>query len=728
MDADRRRSDARARRWVLFAFLVVALIPIAGAAVRMGHAGWVPEGDDAMIARRTMSVFSTQPPLTGQPSTAGNLFTAGAGASATKPAAQIDASHPGPLEYYLLALPYRLGAWSPAALLAAVALVNGACVVVAVVFAWRRLGVMGAVAATVAVLVVAERLGTWNLARPLNASIAVLALLAGLVATWAALDGDRWAVVAAVACLSLVIQAHLGAAPLGAVILVLALLGPLALGGSSRLGDTTRLGRRVRSGSAKTAAPGSSSVPPDSAEAAPMGEPHEEVDRPGRAAVATPRADDRIAARLTGTGHQANAGGWWASVAAGTALAVAWVLVAVEQMTAHRGNVGRLVEVARLDVDRAGYRFGLSAVLDRVVEPVWPGVAPLPRISIIGPIALGPVLAKGAVLVAVFAVIAWWARRTDRRWLVRLLAVAVVALLVPMAVLGRGPDEVRLGPTYQLTSLVAVSAFFVFALTAALASAVGQEAGGFGTARPVRRGRRRSRWPSSPPVVQVVGGALAILAVAAVTTTVLGGPTYAEDNHRTARLADAIRAKVPTGTYRLAADGTWAYLSTLDAVSVDLLRHGYDIRVVRLGTIPKEPQRRAIDIAAPTIVIDSTDRPRSDGRLLVRLPPTSTDPTWAGDLLAAVSGPEVSLRFGRGSDRSPCVDQVVRSAHSGDDTPARRRRVVLAILSCSQAERRASLTLVELRGLDQFWVDLLGSNMPAPFPRSGLTAYLVPAP
>ncbi|MGI8757332.1 MAG: hypothetical protein ACR2MB_16050 [Acidimicrobiales bacterium] len=670
MDADRRRSDARAKRWVLFAFLVVALIPIAGAAVRMGHAGWVPEGDDAMIARRTMSVFSTEPPLTGQPSTAGNLFTAGAGSSATKPAAQIDASHPGPLEYYLLALPYRLGGWSPAAMLAAVALVNGASVVVAVVFAWRRLGVAGAISATVAVLVVAERLGTWNLARPLNASIAVMALLAGLVATWAALDGDRWAAVAAVPCLSLVIQAHLGAAPLAAVILLVALLVPSLL----------------RRGSARSGArAGANSVEGSQGDAT--------TDRPGR----------------------------WPLVATALVLAVAWAAVALDQLTAQRGNVGRLVEVTRLDVVRAGYRFGFSAVFDRVVEPVWPGVAPLTRVAILGPVSAGPALVKGAMLVGVLALVGWWARRTGRRWLVRMVAVAALALVVPAAAFSRGPDEVRLGPSYQLTSLVAVSAFVAFVLAAAGVSAVTDRVG---TARPKGGTLARDRRP------QVLGVVLSVLAIGALASAVWGGPTYAADNHRNARLAAAIRVKLPPGTYRLAASGTLAYLSTLDAVSVDLLQHGYDIRVVRLGAIPKEPQRRATDIDAPTIVVDSSGALPPGARPIARLPRTADDLSWAGELDAAVRDPAVHLRvdgLAKGATAPPCFTPI-RRAVAAPGRAAQRVRVARAVLDCPQDARRQAMDHLHFVGLDPFWTDLLGSAMVAPYPRAPLSAYLLPAP
>lgn len=86
--------------------------------------------------------------------------------------------------------------------------------------ACRQLGPAGAVAGAVAVVVVvAQRLGPFNLARPLNATAVVLPLLAGLVATWAVLCRDRLAVVPALACLSFAVQTHLGVLGVGAVAL-----------------------------------------------------------------------------------------------------------------------------------------------------------------------------------------------------------------------------------------------------------------------------------------------------------------------------------------------------------------------------------------------------------------------------------------------------------------------------------------------------------------------------
>jgi hypothetical protein len=61
------------------------------------------------------------------------------------------------------------------------------------------------------------------------------------------------------------------------------------------------------------------------------------------------------------------------------------------------------------------------------------------------------------------------------------------------------------------------------------------------------------------------------------------------------------------------------------------------------------------------------------------------------------------------------------------DGPRARRGLVRALLRCTQTDRRAAMARLRWRGLDGFWVDVLGSNMPGPYPHTGLAAYLVPA-
>ena len=116
----------------------------------------------------------------------------------------------------------------------------------------------------------------------------------------------------------------------------------------------------------------------------------------------------------------------------------------------------------------------------------------------------------------------------------------------------------------------------------------------------------------------------------------------------------------------------------LDAVSVDLLTHGYDVRLVRLGALPDEPQRRNLDLRAPTILIDSSDRPPAKGRLIARLGPlTDQPPPWNQPIVGAVSRSDVALTvdqpsFSELTSTNACAAMVAEAARAPDTATTRR--------------------------------------------------------
>lgn len=633
--------------WVFWALLLLALVPVLAAPIRLAQAGWLPEGDDAMIARRSMSVLSADPPLTGQPSTASKLFE-GNGVAGDP---EVNASHAGPLEYWMLAGPYRALGWSPAALLVAVALVNAVSVAALVWLAWRQLGTAGALAAAVAVLAVAQRLGSVNLARPLNATILVLPLFAGLVATWAVLRGDRVAVVPAVATLTFAMQAHLGALALGGAALVTA----LAAFGWQTWRSTSRR---------------------------------------------------------------------WALVAGAAATLVAgWSLVVVEQLTGDPGNLVSIWDVARVRVPRASAGFALSAVADQVTRLAWPGHPVFPTADRLGPLTGARNLAAAAVVVLALLVASVWARRRGPATLAHLAPAALGTLALAVGSLTRGPASVEVGPPYQLSWLVAVGGLVWFTGAAFLAEAMrGVVAASPGGPRTMTAGRARG-----PAAVVAV-----LLMTGAVVTVAAGGPINRSTIERTSALTEAIRADLPRGTYKLGASGDWAYLAVLDAVSVDLLTHGYDVRLVRLGALPDEPQRRNLDLRAPTILIDSSDRPPAKGRLIARLGPlTDQPPPWNQPIVGAVSRSDVALTvdqpsFSELTLTNACAAMVAEAARA-PDTAATRRQVARRLSACDAPTRRAVLEHLEFTGLDQHWRRMLAADLPAPYPPTGLSAWLIPA-
>lgn len=176
------RSGTRAfasRHRLLLAVLAVLSIPVLWSAAARMAGGWVPDGDDASIARRTMQVFSTDPPLIGQESTA------------DVPYEDQSPNHLGPVGYYAMAIPYAASGWSPIGLIAGAALVALAAIATCVVIGERTAGRRGLVAVGLGLALLTVRLGENWTVRPLNAAMVVFPMVAMLLGMWAYLRRDR---------------------------------------------------------------------------------------------------------------------------------------------------------------------------------------------------------------------------------------------------------------------------------------------------------------------------------------------------------------------------------------------------------------------------------------------------------------------------------------------------------------------------------------------------------
>jgi len=164
---------------MLLAVFALVSIPVLWSAGAHMTGGWVPDGDDASIARRTMQVFTTDPPLIGHESTA------------DVPVQDQTPNHPGPIGYYVMAIPYAVSGWSPVGLVAGAALVAligiGTCLAVAE----RTAGQRGLVAVGLGLALLSVRLGQNWLVRPLNAEMMVFPLVATMLGAWAYLRRDR---------------------------------------------------------------------------------------------------------------------------------------------------------------------------------------------------------------------------------------------------------------------------------------------------------------------------------------------------------------------------------------------------------------------------------------------------------------------------------------------------------------------------------------------------------
>ncbi|MEO7371036.1 MAG: hypothetical protein ABIZ69_09245, partial [Ilumatobacteraceae bacterium] len=175
-------------RLVVTAVVISTLaLPSVWEAVR--HSGFAV-GDIALIELRTRDVLSAHPPLVGAYSRYGW-------------------SHPGPLEFYLLAIPYRMLGGDFEALRLTTVLLNTLALTV-IVWVARRRGLTAFVALVASACALVWGLPPNAMADSWNVTIDVLPFMLVTVACWCALCGDRGAWIVAAVGFSFVFQAHVG--------------------------------------------------------------------------------------------------------------------------------------------------------------------------------------------------------------------------------------------------------------------------------------------------------------------------------------------------------------------------------------------------------------------------------------------------------------------------------------------------------------------------------------
>jgi hypothetical protein len=185
----------------------VAALPIVAATVEGLREGVAPTGDRAIILTRSYDVLSGHTPLVGQFSASSLLY------------AHVVHS-PGPLSYWLLALPVRIGAAAPPTI--AIAVLNALCVVVAVVLARRRGGPLLAIFAAIALALMCRSLSPETLHDVWNPSVALLPFTLLIFVSWSLACGERRLLPLAVALASFTAQSEL--------VFVAPSLGALTLG------------------------------------------------------------------------------------------------------------------------------------------------------------------------------------------------------------------------------------------------------------------------------------------------------------------------------------------------------------------------------------------------------------------------------------------------------------------------------------------------------------------
>jgi hypothetical protein len=174
------------------------------------RAGWEPDGDDGIILTRALDVFSAHTPLVGQYSEAGNVT------------GQIVHS-PGPMLYWLLSIPVRLG--GPASAAIAMGAVNTLCVIGCVILARRRGGLVLMLAVAIGIALMCQSLYAEIFHDVWNPSAAMFPFLLLIFLCWSIAAGDYRLLPAVVVVASFVTQTHLTYLAPTLAILAVALAG-----------------------------------------------------------------------------------------------------------------------------------------------------------------------------------------------------------------------------------------------------------------------------------------------------------------------------------------------------------------------------------------------------------------------------------------------------------------------------------------------------------------------
>lgn len=184
-----------AERWLVLAAGAAASIPIVVAAVRAVADGWVPLGDTAYTGVNALDVFSGHPPLVGQ-------WSSGATAAVEEPAYS-----PGPLLFWLLAIPARLP--EPSLMIVTMGLVNLAAVIGTLALARRRGGLALMFAVAIAIAAMLGSLAGEAHADIWNSSAGLLPLTLLVFLAWSLACGEYALLPVTALVASFLAQSHL---------------------------------------------------------------------------------------------------------------------------------------------------------------------------------------------------------------------------------------------------------------------------------------------------------------------------------------------------------------------------------------------------------------------------------------------------------------------------------------------------------------------------------------
>ncbi len=185
--------------------LAVVTAPLVYFAIRLIASGWVLHGDEAIIAIKAHDAWTGHLPLLGMRSTS----------DVTSPG--VWAHHPGPIEFWLIGLPYLLTGFHPAGLIIGSLLIAIGFSGVSLWSAYRAADRLGVAIMAFAIFGMIALFGD-SLVLPWNPWPPVLGMLAMLAVGWRIMLGDRGLWPLYVFCASFVGQAHLSLLPIAVIV------------------------------------------------------------------------------------------------------------------------------------------------------------------------------------------------------------------------------------------------------------------------------------------------------------------------------------------------------------------------------------------------------------------------------------------------------------------------------------------------------------------------------
>lgn len=203
-----RHASSRGERALFLAVLALALAPLVVGAFRLVFAiggSYYPSFDMALFELGARDV--------------------GHHAVLVGPYSRFGWYHPGPLLYYVIAVPFRLFGSMSVGMDIAALLINGAAIVGIAVVARRRGGMPLVLATLLVVGLLTRTLGMQFLWSPWNPYVPLLPLVLVILLAWSVAVGDAWTLPAAVGVASFVMQTHVGYALVTAAVLAFGLAG-----------------------------------------------------------------------------------------------------------------------------------------------------------------------------------------------------------------------------------------------------------------------------------------------------------------------------------------------------------------------------------------------------------------------------------------------------------------------------------------------------------------------